>query len=318
MVSLKRRLAGRSGLTLVEVLMALAIFLIGSVSIIGLFVTASMLHKDAVERRTASYIAEDLLAELKGTPFREVFAKTNLDGQVLPGVANLDVDSTEADFNFQGAAFNLWPISIAPGQDRNAGPVLIDREWMWYEDIPTDDTLDVGTNRGLWGTDDETHADRARVLAPRTWVYVLNDSLDSVEGDPTDVDIEVMGNPGGDAANPPEVEAPASGYIVVDTEWIRYTSRNWDATNELGTFAWDDPAEDRGAGDTAAPAHSPGTPVTVAREHPYHPGFYYTVQFYPVNASGAESKVFVSVGYGTARRLRRAHFFHTVYTPSKF
>ena len=65
-------------MTLLEVLLTLAIFLVGSVGIIGLFVAASVLHNDAVGRRTASYIAETLLANVQAKPMHEVFAKTTL------------------------------------------------------------------------------------------------------------------------------------------------------------------------------------------------------------------------------------------------
>ncbi len=66
-------------MTLLEVLLTLAIFLVGSVGIIGLFVAASVLHKDAVDRRTAAYIGETLLAHVQAQPMREVFAKTVVD-----------------------------------------------------------------------------------------------------------------------------------------------------------------------------------------------------------------------------------------------
>ena len=70
--ALRARLADRSGLTLTEVLLAMGLFLVGSVSVIGLFVTGSVLHADACNRRTASFIANDLLAEVQGRRFREV------------------------------------------------------------------------------------------------------------------------------------------------------------------------------------------------------------------------------------------------------
>ncbi len=65
-------------MTLLEVLLTLAIFLVGSVGIIGLFVAASVLHKDAVDRRTAAYIGETLLAHVQAQPMHEVFAKTTI------------------------------------------------------------------------------------------------------------------------------------------------------------------------------------------------------------------------------------------------
>jgi len=72
----------------------------------------------------------------------------------------------------------------------------------------------------------------------------------------------------------------------------------------------------RGWADTGAIAHPPGTPVTVAREHPYYPGFYYTLQFYPTDATGQEAHVVISVGYGTPERFR-VHTFRSIFAPSR-
>ena len=76
--ALKMGLRGRRGMTLLEVLLTLAIFLVGSVGIIGLFTAASVLHKDAVDRRTAAYIAETVLAHVQAQAMHEVFAKTTI------------------------------------------------------------------------------------------------------------------------------------------------------------------------------------------------------------------------------------------------
>ena len=96
------------------------------------------------------------------------------------------------------------------------------------------------------------------------------------------------------------------------------------ATTAAGT-AWQpsitvldqDGNPDRGWGGTAPALHDAGTPVTVARPHPDYPGFYYTVQLYPVNATGTEAHVVVSVGYGTVDRFR-VQTFRSVYSPAKF
>ena len=75
--------------------------------------------------------------------------------------------------------------------------------------------------------------------------------------------------------------------------------------------------DDRGWGLTEVVYHRAGTPVTVAREHPYYPGYYYSVQFYPVSSNGAESQVVISVGYGNQQHFR-VHTLRTVYSPTTF
>jgi len=52
----------------------------------------------------------------------------------------------------------------------------------------------------------------------------------------------------------------------------------------------------------------------VAREHPFYPGFYYTVQFYPVNAGGSEARLIISVAYKTGKMFR-TWFFRGAYAP---
>ncbi len=72
----------------------------------------------------------------------------------------------------------------------------------------------------------------------------------------------------------------------------------------------------RDAANTATPhagRHSRHHP----QPYPGYPGFYYTVQFYPVNATGAEAHVIVTVGYGTDRRFR-VQEFEGVYTPQSY
>ncbi|MFW6119142.1 MAG: type IV pilus modification PilV family protein [Planctomycetota bacterium] len=302
---MNRRPAGRAGLTLVEVLIALAVFLVGSVSIIGLFVTASALHKDAVQRRTASYIGESLLAQTRGAPFRWHFASTRLDQGVDPTDGSISVESTTPGAENPAASFDKWPIWVGD-EDRGAGPILIDSEWMWYDD--TGPTSFSTVARGLWGTDRAEHYDGARVLQPRAWAFVLEEDLPATE----ETSLEARGP----SEPPPPLTPGDSGYILLDEEWIRYT--NVEQNESLWTFAWDDSERDRGAGHTVATAHQPGTPIALAWPHPDYPGYYFTVQIYPTNARGVQAKVIVSVAYGTASRLRRAHFFHTVYTPSRF
>jgi hypothetical protein len=108
--------------------------------------------------------------------------------------------------------------------------------------------------------------------------------------------------------------APVSGYIVIDEEWMPYASRD---ANGFTVALDNNGVPYRGWGGTKAAAHSFGTPVTVAREHPFYPGFYYTVQFYPTDATGSSAQVIITVGYGNPNFFH-VHTFHTIYTPTSY
>ena len=308
--------ASRSGMTLIEVMLALAIFMIGSVSVIGLFATASVLHAEAVNRRTASFIAADLLAGAKSMRFREVFARTALAGDIDDVVIGIPAASVDADVDSQAANFDLYPLSdlffpVQEGQDpgRGEGALLIEGEWVWYGGLsigPPDDF--VSCDRGQWGTTASAHSvpplpAEQWMLHARTWFYVVDAALGAAEVAAVTVEGDPAGSPGGG----PLPGAPPSGYIVIDDEWMSY-----DDTTPLSFTGLT-----RGQGGTQAVAHGPGTPVTVAREHPSYPGFYYTVQFYPVNASGASAHMVVCVAYTTGNMLR-VHTFRSIYTPAGF
>ena len=71
----KARADSRAGMTLTEVMLALAVFLIGSVSIVGLFVSASVLHAEGANRRTASFIAEELRSAALSSITRDCSAR---------------------------------------------------------------------------------------------------------------------------------------------------------------------------------------------------------------------------------------------------
>ena len=350
--------SGRAGMTLLEVLAGMAIFMVGSVSIVGLFVTASVLHAEAGHRRTTSFIMQDLLAQVRAMPMREVYATTMLAQNC--GVADVtsDVLAGTPDLDYQAASFYMYPVHplFDPRSDaagglllRYRGPILIEgqtsgvpaagSEWTWYSDITFDinadgeDRFDLqAVDRWLWrsgapgehtaDTDGDGFRDRdLRVLSPRTWLHVQDDQLlfwpplpPPAPLRPDDTDIEVYGDP---MLWPAGAEPlPPQGYLVIDEEWIRYTG--WASLGaERCRFFWNVSDDDRGWGGTEMVTHEPGTPVTVAREHPYYPGYYYTVQFYPVNATGAESHVVISVGYGNPQAFR-VHTVRTIYSPQTF
>ncbi len=340
---LRRTLAGRSGLTLLEVLIAMGVFLIGSVGIVALFVTASVLHSDASDRRKAAFIADELLDQVNALRMRDVFAVTALTLDQIPNpFPNIEAAAVTPDQSHYGALFNQYPLChlfwpLQPGQSavRSAGPILIDgdtvsgsgSEWAWYTVPPApppNEFVIAATDRGLWDDDQWVTAGLlhsepgVRILQPRTWFYVVADQDAVLAGDqpllPAAAGVIVRGNPLNLPVGPP-AGAPPQGYIVIDEEWMPYDGR--DGTSFSVADLDNDGNADRGWGRTMAVAHNAGTPVTVARPHPYYPGFYYTVQFYPVNATGTEAHVVVSVGYGTVERFR-VDTFRSVYSPAKF
>lgn len=305
----------RDGMTLLEVLLTLAIFLMGSVGIIGLFVAAGVLHAEAVNRRTASMIAEELLADAQARPFREVYARTVLTALANSGDGSITVEATSPAAYATAARFNTYPPPHVEA-DRDEGPLLLGQEWLWATRDPVVNTQ-FNVDWKPWGATGGNYDDD-RVLQPRTWYYVLDADVDGPDapGFGTFSPVEVEGDP----ASEPSVTggAPASGYIVLDGEWIRYESRN--ATSF--TISTDDDDNDgvpdsRGIGQTQPTAHNAGTPVTVAREHPRYPDFWYAVQYYPTNASGGSSQLIVSVGYGNENRFR-VHTFRSIYTPANY
>lgn len=318
------KLRGRSGMTLLEVMLSLGIFLIGSVGIIGLFVTAGALHAEAVRRRTAANIAQELLAEVRAAPLREVFAKTNVypppGGGGGDSGGTIAVYSVNPEAQYQTAAFDRYPLSETA--NRNSGFLLLEGsgavsdELAYYGQVsqggagPPDQL--VMAQRDIVGGGG-VHDDDSRVLSPRTWNFCLQDGDPGAAGDnPLDDTSDTFTVYDGSPANFP----PAEGYLVMDEEWMPY---EWDSTNQEFTVRDidGDGTADRGWGNTEPTSHKVGTPVTIAREHDRHDDFYYAVQYYPVNATGAEAKVIISVGYGNDRRFR-VHTFHTIYTPSKY
>jgi hypothetical protein len=322
--AVRARAAERAGVTLLEVLMALGVFLLGAVGIVSLFVAAGVLHTDATNRRKAAFVAEELLAEVRGMRFRDVFAWTKLGGPAAGAVIpafGVTADSAEQVW-YDAANFDEYPANevfdtadeaVGMPANRTSGPILIGSEWVWCGDVDEAAAEFRDCDREQWGTEEGTYELFDAILQPRSWYYVLDEELyasDDASYLPGAATINVTGNP---LAAP---RAPDDGYLVIDGEWMRYESR------ADGTFTLDDAdndgVRDRGLGDSGITAHHEGAPVTVARPHPRYAGVYYAVQFYPVNATGSEARVVVNVAYGTPVRLRRAFTFESIYVPTKY
>ena len=331
----RNKLADRSGLTLLEVMMALGIFVVGAVGIVALFMTASVLHVDANNRRRASFIAGDLLAQTRAMRFRDVFARTQV---VNDTGTDIDTDAVVADGIHETANFDLYPFfdvffplqgGQAPG--RTEGPILIqgegglppvDREWAWYTLNPLDpDTFFIaGADRGLWGPPSVLpHSPGQSILEPRTWLYVLDVDMPAPPPPPPPFHpvIDTVAVRGDPAGSPGPTGAPNEGYVVIEEEWMPYESCGPASFVLKPTDADGDGIPDvRGWGGTQVVAHLAGTPVTVAREHPYYPGFYYTLQFYPTDATGQEAHIVITIGYGTDQRFR-VYTFRSIFAPTR-
>ncbi|MCK4282770.1 MAG: prepilin-type N-terminal cleavage/methylation domain-containing protein, partial [Candidatus Brocadiae bacterium] len=247
--ALKRKPGRRSGLTLLEVMIALAVFLVGSVGIIALFVAASVLHVDASNRRTASFIAHDLLAEVRGMRYRDVFATTTLRTDINKETANVPAERTSADAIHWAANFDRYPwnrtlhTTSSGGSmptSRNNGIILIDNEWIWYRGFAAAPVQFVSCTRGVAGSVRAAHTAGARIFQPKTWYYVLDADLEEPPANPPPdiTSVSVLGNPNS-LPMPPE-----QGFIVLDNEWIKYTSCS--GNGNRGHFTWNDSREDRG------------------------------------------------------------------------
>jgi len=311
--TIRRALRDRAGLTLMEVVLALAIFMVGSVSVIGLFVAASLLHTDAVNRRTASFIAHEVLAEVAAAPSGNVFARTRLTADFIRGDSWLWVAAVDPTISSPNADF-------ADSQ----GPLLVGSELFWYglQDTGTVPPRFGTLTPGLYDTIDTDHAVAEHVLQPLTWRYILDEEIDSdIPGgagrDYDDPTAEVTFNVAWtvDPEGPNGLDLPV--YAVVGQEWMRISEITANDTGtHIATLRVLEDDRRQGQEEADAVYHRRGVPVTIAREHPRYPGFYYTVQFFPVNSSGAESAVVVSVGYGPRGRFR-THFLRSTYTPPR-
>ncbi len=60
-----RRFAKISGVTLVELLMAISVFVVGSISIWSLYFSSVDLHKQAIDEQKVAWVASSLITEIK-------------------------------------------------------------------------------------------------------------------------------------------------------------------------------------------------------------------------------------------------------------
>ena len=60
-----RHINSKYGFTLIEILMAMSIFLVGSISIWAVLASSLRLHKNAIDEQNASLIASSIIAELE-------------------------------------------------------------------------------------------------------------------------------------------------------------------------------------------------------------------------------------------------------------
>ena len=80
--------------TLIEILLAMVIFLIGSVSILSLFVFSIDLYKNAIDSQQVALMAQSILAELKGV-------------DIVQGVEIKNIQNKTSK-NFPGYAYDVF------------------------------------------------------------------------------------------------------------------------------------------------------------------------------------------------------------------
>lgn len=288
----------RGGLTLIEVMIALAIFMVGSISIMALFVAGAKMHADATSCRTASQILESLHAEVRAMPMTWMYAKTKLAQNIDRDVVTFQAEASGFEIDHIGAGFDQWPDSTLP---RDSGLLYIGRETLWYGGLAP--KFFTGCIRGVAGPEppigpNMPHFIGDRVLQPRLASHAL-----AVPMDKSDATALVLGAPN---------NLPQSGYFAIDTEWFQYDGLNLtDPSPDNGIIA-------RGIGQTEAQWHKAGAHVAFASEYPHHPGYYYTIQTYPINTVGTETFVIIAVGYERQGKIRRVHTIQTPYSPFKY
>jgi len=77
----------QQGFTLIEVLIAMAIFLVGSAGLWGLIATSINTHREAIDEQKIAFLAESIVAELRGVDIvvgRDIKNIVNAKSKKLP------------------------------------------------------------------------------------------------------------------------------------------------------------------------------------------------------------------------------------------
>ena len=81
---IRRKLTYKQGFTLLEAMVSLAILAIGLIAVIRTFSISTRANAFARDRTTATLLAEQKMAELRGMPLREIGIKTGDFGEDYP------------------------------------------------------------------------------------------------------------------------------------------------------------------------------------------------------------------------------------------
>lgn len=115
------------GFTLIEVLITLIVFAIGILSVAGLQIISKKTNYDAVQRTTASLLAQDIIQRMRAND--EISWEKYVAEDVGGGTLALDTDCSAAGASCtpgQMAAFDLyhWEQAIDGASDGNAGGLV--------------------------------------------------------------------------------------------------------------------------------------------------------------------------------------------------
>ena len=322
----------RAGMTLVEVLMALAIFMLGAVGIIGLFATATRLHYDAGQRRIASFVLDSTLAEVQKQPLAAYYAETKLIADATAGSSTLDVDSTfpyvdvVLDQDNPQAQFQRWPWWTQDFTDsRRTGMLIVGGEWIWSDGLSAHEFNTL--TRGLWGPPGG-HPAGSKVRQVREWVLAYRDM-------PTRFRLECLGRP-------TDLPIPAQGYLEVEGTWMEYSG--FDDTGfdivaqpdvrglvllpggQMASTDTRDGLPDRSVGGTPEPLPNPNpaggalrpVAVNVARPVDGYDHCWGVTSLMPTTNYTVGTRVRMSVGMEQAGRLRNVWATEFVYFPEHY
>ncbi|HUT59587.1 MAG TPA: hypothetical protein VNA25_17190 [Phycisphaerae bacterium] len=318
-------LRARAGMTLVEVLMGMALFMVGMTGIIALFATATRLHYEGSARRTATWIAESTLAEVRMQPGANLYAKTELTDPVTASDTALPVVATVPDGDNPRAQFQRWPWWTRDFTDsRRAGMLLVGGEWMWSDALTSDSFDDL--ERGVWGSA-QAHAAGTRVVQVREWVLAYRDM-------PARDRLEVYGDP-------TALPIPAQGYVEVERTWMQYSG--FDATGfdivlqrdlqglatlptgQVVHIDHPDGLPDQGVGLTPEPLPNPQpaggafrpVAVNVARPVDEYPDCWRAISLMPTTNATAGTRLWIDVATERGGRLGRVWQMEGVYFPER-
>lgn len=118
--------ATRRGFTLVEILVALAIFLAGLVAIVQLFPVSLRAQQEAAYKTSAVLLAQQKVEEIRRDRDRNATAITTIEGLAVPTAAQQFAEEPRLTYSFCGRSL-LFPIDTVGSveDDFNVARVIV-------------------------------------------------------------------------------------------------------------------------------------------------------------------------------------------------